>query len=163
MAPGMLAGKPHPLLGHSRHVPSGQLGSLQPSHGPPVGRMIPEMPPRGVQSSWAPWGYAKPLSRPRVQGPGHEWGDPHLALSSHLGPESGSTGGRGPALDVESHRHILLRDVWRDGTLVCPSRDLGPQCLGVLRGGIANSQTGLSRSSGSAFLWEQPHISIGQL
>lgn len=107
-----------PSWGIPGTYPLGSWGPCGPSHGPPQGRMEPEMQPRGVKSSWAPWGCAKALNRPRVQGPSLKWGDPHPALSSHLGRESGSTGGHGPALDAESHRHTLLSNVWRDRTLV---------------------------------------------
>lgn len=114
----MLAGKPRPLLGHSRPVPFGQLGSLQPLTWATSRRDGTRDAAKRSAELLGTLGCAKALQRPRVQGPGPKWGDPHPALSSHLGRESGNTGGRGPELDAESHRHTLLRDVWRDRTLV---------------------------------------------
>lgn len=44
------------------------------------------MQARGVQNSWASWGCAKDLNRPRVQAPGLEWGTRTLHCPLTWGP-----------------------------------------------------------------------------
>lgn len=83
----MLAGKSRPLLGYSRpHTLWAAGGPCSPSHGPPSRLGDTCMQARGVQNSWASWGCAKDLNRPRVQAPGLEWGTRTLHCPLTWGP-----------------------------------------------------------------------------
>lgn len=87
------AGKSRPSWGIPGRIPFGQLGGpCSPSHGPPSRLGDTWMQARGVQNSWAAWGCAKDLNRPRVQAPGLEWGTRTLHCPLTWGPSLAALG-----------------------------------------------------------------------
>lgn len=152
----MLAGKPRPLSGRSgARAPLVARGPLQPLAG---ATSKPNDSGDEAQRSAEALATLETAQRPCVQGPGLAWGTlappPRLHLP-HLGAPCGSAGGRGPALDAASHRHTWLRVPGRTESYYAVRRPGSSAPGGPW--GLANSQTGLGRSSGPAYLWEQPH------
>lgn len=90
--PGCLLGSRAPSWGIPGRIPFGQLGGPAAPHMDHPQGLVIRMQPRGVQNSWASWGCAKVLNRPRVQAPGLESGTRTLHCPLTWGPSLAALG-----------------------------------------------------------------------